>query len=243
MSFKNKFIGKRCFIVGNGPSIKKLDLSKLSNEYVFITNWFVINESYRKLKKAYHCMSDPHLWNYGEGLHKKLINMIVSNKNVKMFYEDTSQRSILSQSTIDHNDVCFIKVDYSNTVINQKFCDNILYKTNWGHTVIIDICIPTAYYMGFTDIYIIGVDLDYKLNEDKNFSKSFFYDISEIPKTDLEYIKKQRDNNQAQEKYNEWIAAFSYLNNYFNINNRKLYNATSGGKLDVLDRVDYNSLF
>ena len=36
--YKNKFKGKRCFIIGGGPSLKSMDLSVLNNEYTMITN-------------------------------------------------------------------------------------------------------------------------------------------------------------------------------------------------------------
>ena len=31
--FKDKHKGERCFIIGNGPSLKKTDVSKLTNEF------------------------------------------------------------------------------------------------------------------------------------------------------------------------------------------------------------------
>ena len=35
---QNSFSGKRCIIIGNGPSLKKVDFSLLSNEYTFGLN-------------------------------------------------------------------------------------------------------------------------------------------------------------------------------------------------------------
>ena len=37
-SLHNKFAGKRCFIVGNGPSLNKLDLNLLKDEFSFAVN-------------------------------------------------------------------------------------------------------------------------------------------------------------------------------------------------------------
>ena len=37
-AFHNIHQGKRCFILGNGPSLKQTDLSKLRNEYTFGMN-------------------------------------------------------------------------------------------------------------------------------------------------------------------------------------------------------------
>ena len=35
---KDKYKGKRCFIIGNGPSLTKADLEMLQNEITFATN-------------------------------------------------------------------------------------------------------------------------------------------------------------------------------------------------------------
>ena len=37
-SFKNRYLGKRCFIIGNGPSLTGDDLSSIANEYSFAAN-------------------------------------------------------------------------------------------------------------------------------------------------------------------------------------------------------------
>jgi hypothetical protein len=37
-SYHNKFTGKRCFIIGNGPSLRKTDMKKLKNEFTFGMN-------------------------------------------------------------------------------------------------------------------------------------------------------------------------------------------------------------
>ena len=37
-ALKNKHKGKRCFVIGNGPSLNKMDLSLLKNEYTFGVN-------------------------------------------------------------------------------------------------------------------------------------------------------------------------------------------------------------
>lgn len=38
LKLKNKYQGKRCFIIGNGPSLTAEDLDKLENEICFAAN-------------------------------------------------------------------------------------------------------------------------------------------------------------------------------------------------------------
>src|SRR5690349_18838408 len=41
--FRNLHKGRRCFIIGNGPSIKDQDLSPLANEITLVTNSFHVH--------------------------------------------------------------------------------------------------------------------------------------------------------------------------------------------------------
>src|SRR4051812_26387014 len=38
LALRGKFAGKRCFIIGNGPSLRQMDLSPLEHEYTFGLN-------------------------------------------------------------------------------------------------------------------------------------------------------------------------------------------------------------
>jgi hypothetical protein len=46
-SFYNKYKGKRCIIIGNGPSLNKIDLGRIQNEYTFGVNslYYKTNEN------------------------------------------------------------------------------------------------------------------------------------------------------------------------------------------------------
>ena len=39
-SLQNKYEGKRCFIIGNGPSLTPEDLDRIKDEYSFASNRF-----------------------------------------------------------------------------------------------------------------------------------------------------------------------------------------------------------
>ena len=52
--FKDTHRGERCFIVGNGPSIKQQDLSLLKDEIVFCVNQCVRNEQFTAMNPQYY---------------------------------------------------------------------------------------------------------------------------------------------------------------------------------------------
>ncbi len=59
--FKNKYSGKRCFIVGNGPSLNKLDLKKLDGEYTFAVNGIFYKTEEMGFVPTFYMVEDGHV--------------------------------------------------------------------------------------------------------------------------------------------------------------------------------------
>jgi hypothetical protein len=57
-SFKNTHTGKRCFIIGNGPSLKAEDLEQLKNEITFAFNriYYIFDQT--SWRPTYYCAED-----------------------------------------------------------------------------------------------------------------------------------------------------------------------------------------
>ena len=79
--------------------------------------------------------------------------------------------------------------------------------------------------MGFTQIYLLGVDCNYK----KNIEKNYFFD------------EKEKD------KYNHYedrmIIAYKVAKKYADTHGIKIINASRGGNLEVFDRIDFEKIF
>ena len=81
-----------------------------------------------------------------------------------------------------------------------------------------------AVYMGFKEIYLLGCDCDYS-GEKQHF---------------MDYGLKTETADNPESKA---IAAYTTAKNYADEHGIKIYNATRGGKLEVFERVDLDSLF
>lgn len=91
-------------------------------------------------------------------------------------------------------------------------------------------CIQMAVYMGFQEIYLLGVDFNYSndLYDEKNHFKGYQSD------------KKVRLNVVYPERMQ---AAYKSARHYAGEHGIKICNATRGGKLEVFERVDFDTLF
>jgi len=239
-ALKDKYRGERCFILGNGPSLKKHDLRLLIDEYAFVTNWFVLNDGFQELKKCFYCVCDPHFWNYGEGFHQELVDKLRGNPDATKFFEYAAYPSYKSLRPRLKN-IFFIKLEGKSKVWEGHFSTDIWKSTCWGKTVIIELCLPIAFYLGFSIVYLLGCDCDYKLDANDDFENSFFYDISQVPHRDIEHVQKHADEPRYNLPF--WEASYSVVKQFFERNGRKIFNAGKGGKLEVFKRVDYDSLF
>ncbi|MFQ5740322.1 MAG: hypothetical protein ACE5JX_15045 [Acidobacteriota bacterium] len=240
---KDRFRGERCFVLGNGPSLKVHDLTHLREEFVFVSNWFVFHHEFPNLRHCFYCSTDPHHWNYGEGFHPELLEGLARHPNLLCFFEITARTAFARQRRLPSEIAHFVKVDFEKKVTEGQFSTNLPMETCWGHTVVIDLSLPLAFYLGFTTVYLLGCDCDYKLDASPDLSQGFFFDLSNLPQADLNHIYQQRDEFNAQQQLDKWERAYQVARDYFEKKGRKIFNAGKGGKLEVFERVEYQKLF
>ena len=58
LSYKNKHVGERAFIIGNGPSLNKLDLTLLKDDYTFGVNGIFLNREKMGYDPTYYVVED-----------------------------------------------------------------------------------------------------------------------------------------------------------------------------------------
>ena len=214
--------GKRCFIIGNGPSLKVEDVEKLKNEYTFASNGIINLFEKTFWRPTYYCIQDSHVINQ---LYKRIIDQdfkyVFMGINICLKYPSIKN-------------CAYIKMLIENYYPNlPKFSSNLLEGEYEGFTVTY-MCLQIAAYMGFNEIYLLGIDHNYSMNlkpdgtiEFNNVKDHFSADdiIENLPQLDKSTLAYQ-----AAKKYADKHGI-------------KIYNATRGGKLEVFERVDFDSLF
>lgn len=103
-----------------------------------------------------------------------------------------------------------------------------------GHTVTFT-SIQLAIYMGFKEIYLLGVDFSYSVVIDKN-GKTFKNDNVQ------DYFNGKKYDTTMM-NYNGMLHAYQTAKKYCDEHSIIIKNTTRGGKLEVFERVDFDSLF
>ena len=238
--FQNKHEDERCFVFGSAPSIEENDIHKVLDEHCFVANWFPIHYLYKDMEKAYHCISSPTPWWSGR-LSPSFYHLSKSNQKAIRFWDSSFFFVNQKYHYFKEDELNYVKLIPRNdeTVIPNLQLD--IQNPVWVMgTVILDIILPVVYYMGFKEIYLVGCDCDFHLDEHPDWSNVHFYNLNWMPLWLQQHLRSgQSEGLKPHSLDNEYLA----FKKYFEKNNRKIFNATTGGTLDVFERVDYDSLF
>ena len=211
--------GKRCFIVGSGPSLTIEQLEAIKNE-----DCFGANRIYKLFEKTdwrpkYYVIQDK--YDSTKGVYE----------NLNLEYLFVSDFYWKEHGMNNPHAICY----HINRTLNQKsnlpFSENCSEFIQAAATVTFSM-IQLACYMGYSEIYLIGMDHTYaNVTNDRG-------------------VIIQRNNVKSHvfedEKPNEVVANIIYMENayrtarnYCESHNIGVYNATIGGALEIFERRDF----
>lgn len=222
--FKNLYTNKRCFIIGNGPSLNvdDLDVLKVNNEICFGSNWIIKIFEKTGWRPNYYVIVN---YNFMRQMPQ---NMIASNgEKIITFHADFFSEKI----TEKNNMYAYQAIPYEENKLS--FSDDIIEGVYSSHTVTYDM-IQIAAYMGFNEIYLLGVDC--------NDGSNHFYKADDLDKSKLEN-RTTFDDSGWNELYDVWIKGYKEAEVFSRQNNFRIFNATRGGALEVFERVNFDNLF
>lgn len=230
--YKNKHKGQRCFIVANGPSLnsKDLDLLYEQGEITFGMNRIYKMFEQTNWRPTYYVCEDELI----AKSQQDEINAIESHAKfipieLKWWHE------------IDIYDAAYFHLNYQEEKrYPYSFSTDVAQQLDCRGTVTFS-CMQLAAYMGFEEIYLLGVDHSYRVtididgnvvtdpNQQDYFCDEYDSDIKDV------VIHDMGNNTRA------YIDAKKFCES---TNGRvEIFNATRGGKLEVFQRVDFDSLF
>ena len=108
-------------------------------------------------------------------MHHELLEIIRYNSFSHLFIESSAHKHIESALIAAKPSAkSLILIILVNCLWENNFQPNIELPLAWGRTVILDFYVVVAQYMGFSEIYLIGCDCDYKL-DDKVISRKVIF--------------------------------------------------------------------
>ena len=229
--FKNRHRGGRCFILGNGPSLNKVDLSLLKNEITFGVNSIFLNFPKMGYEVTYFTIEDTHV------IRERFREIGEMRNPIRFIPNHAASQIPFSDNNVYINMVC----DFTRYKGFPFFSTDAARRV-WAGGTVSYINMQLAWYMGFDEVYLLGFDHTYtipesaeikgndiKSNEDDPnhfhpdyFGKNFHWHIPLTERMELAYKKADYAFQQK---------------------GAKIYNATPGGKLEVFERINYDDIF
>lgn len=212
--FRNRHEGERCVIIGNGPSLRKTNLSLLRDEYTFGLNRIYLMFDELGFDTTFHVVINQFVVEqWANDLQKIKSPLFTVTKN----------RSHLDGSP---------DTGYLNSIIGPWFSRDAGIGIWEGHTVTY-VAMQLAYYMGFSEVVLIGVDHKFAVSGTPNqlvdstgadashfdpnyFAKGFKWQLPDL------------DNSEV---------AYRLARNAFEDDNRRIVDATVGGALTVFPKA------
>jgi hypothetical protein len=219
--YKDIHKGKRCFIIGNGPSLLKTNPLLLENEYtIACNNIFLIND----FVPTYYTVEDKVLTQD----RAEEINALPWTK----FFP-----SVLSE-WLDNG--IFLKT-IAGTWPKDKFSTDLTKGIEVYYTVTYAM-LQLAYYLGFEEVYLIGIDHNYIVDKTQHTKNgNVFTSVDKDPNHfHGDYFGK--GYRWHDPRVDRMEASYQVAKEFFEADGRKIYNSTAGGKLEVFPRIDFKEL-
>lgn len=231
----NKHKGERCFIVGNGPSLNLMDLTKLKNDISIGVNGIFYKTDEMGYAPNYYVVEDS-------SVMKENIARIIGVKAEAKFFptiyhdlhpaDDNVHFFTMNRGFYEPTSPNYCVPRFSTDFSQRAFCGQSVTYIN----------LQLAFYMGFTKVYLIGMDFSYVIppeHEKKgDIIKSTTDDPNHFNPNYFGKGKTWKDPKLDRVLQNYQMAKFAY-----ECAGRSIINATVGGKLDLFDRAPFESLF
>jgi hypothetical protein len=213
--------GERGFIIGNGPSLRAMDLTKLRNEFTFGLN---------RIYLLFPELGFP--TTYFLSMNDLVIEQCAAEilaLPIPKFLTWRSHRFLRPTE-----DTHFLYTTYTG----PKFASDVAGRL-WEGATVTYVALQLAYYMGFEKIILIGVDHNFVTKGDANKTITSQGDDPNHFAPDYfgKGFKWQLPDLETSER------AYRMAKAAYQADGRQVLDATVGGKLTVFPKIDYQSLF
>ena len=237
---RDSHVGERCFVIGNGPSLRAEDLDKLKKHGFFCF-----------AAKRIHLIFDqtdwrPNVWGASDlGYIQEFGSEI---NRLTGFTKLVPCQSIINMGCKIDDAIYFpfIQMERTPAWFNADVTRGVHF---WG-TITCKL-INFAVYMGFREIYLLGVDNHWPVK--KNEQGELVMDDEQKTNFSSDYYRKGTDgsgyNRLIGWGQQNFLHSIQYINQSYKAVNWhcqqlgvKIYNATRGGDLDTFERVDIDTI-
>lgn len=227
--YKNIHVGERCFIIGNGPSLTVDDLDKLQGEHCFAANHIYKMFSQTQWRPEFFFCVDVHVLH---DIRNAIEKMTLEHIFIDMWGKKYNIQRKNNNITYIYN-YCPYSINPHNRTDIKMSSDVSKYFVS-GATVTYA-AIQMAIYMGFKEIYLLGVDHQYSKYRDEK---------GELKTNDgvVDHFDGEKSEDYCVQSVVTSTAAYKAAKVYCEKNDVIIKNLTRGGALEVFERAEFDEI-
>jgi len=221
-ALKRNRSSERCFIIGNGPSLRVEDLNKLVNEDTFAANeiYRIFNDT--KWRPKYYLVKDR----YSKSSGRDIDALTIENIFIGDYY--------LRYHDVKRKDIICVHEHYALNEKNIPFSDDIK-KCFYSASTVTYGLMQIAAYLGYKEVYLLGFDHNYSFEFDEKGN------VIKTDTSNAHFFKDEIPEDIIANVYG-MTRAYESFKQYAEKKGVKVMNATRGGKLEVFQRVSFDEL-
>jgi glycosyltransferase involved in cell wall biosynthesis len=230
-AYKNCYAGRRAFLIGNGPSLNKLDLTLLKDEITIGVNSIFLARERMGFLPTHYVVEDVFV-------AEDRADQINALRGTQKWFGNYLRYCLKPDpDTLWLN----VRMRYDNYK-NFPYFSGDAGRQVWTGGSVTYICMQLAYYFGIKDLYLIGFDHHYDIPKTALIEGNAITSTTDDPNHfDPTYFGKgYRWHDPMVERME---LGYKKAAKEFVRRGGAMYNATAGGKLECLPRVDYHTLF
>lgn len=231
--FKDSHLGQRCFILGNGPSLKDVRFADLRSEFVFTVNQLMRRPDFPELDSNMHFWADEMFFTSAIETDggQELIQVMrkINESNAKCFYPISQYNFVMKHGLYEEGKTFFHEFGihmypgYKGKIDYTKIVPGLGTVVQW--------CVTMAIYMGFKEIYLLGVDNTallsiYNQFLDKDSEILYSYNVSENEKRRMAKMFEEASLLRLTRSFALNLSDYLSLADYCNRHGIQLYNCT-----------------
>jgi hypothetical protein len=214
---RDRYRGERCFIIGNGPSLRETDLALIKDEKTF-----VLNRGYLLVDRIGR--PPTFLVAVNQYVVEQFADELLAVPTMKF----SSWR--MRRSVPDRKDIVLVRRSRRFT-----FSEDVGLDGAWEGATVTFVAMQLAYHLGFNEVILVGVDHSFATSGPAN--QLVTATAADPNHFDPNYfgpgVKWQLPDLETSE------IAYRLARKHFEATGRSVVDATVGGKLTVFPKLDY----
>jgi 6-hydroxymethylpterin diphosphokinase MptE-like len=216
--------GERCVLMANGPSLAKMDFEKIKDEYSFgLNRIYLLFDKLPFEPDFYVCVNELVLEQFAAEI-SQLGMMKFINWNRHQYFDSKDEK------------LAFVKLGMR---LGDQFGVSLQKPVSSGGTVTF-VALQTAYYLGFKEVIIIGMDHNFvdKGTPNKTVERTASQDENHFHP---DYFPKGSKWQLPDLRRSE--VAYALAREAYEKDGRRIIDATEGGKCQVFEKAAFSAVF